>query len=281
MRPLRGLSLGHARGWADPWPAATPVATHVAVLTPSALLPAAAQVVYKANFEGANLSDVLMDRAVLNEANLRNANLERTVLTRSDLTDADIYGADFSNALIDKAQQIKLCRYADGVNSVTVRTVPRALGRALGMGGCFPLGLQARASGGRAALLLACAPPACSHALACRACLRVPRWAAGACASSGRCVQHARAACHAAATQSRAACFADAMLPYCRHVAHVLPRCAHRLRHQAQMGRRWRRRRRRCSARCSRSTTSKQARGPSNGVGLLQCACGCLPHPGS
>ena len=28
-----------------------------------------------ANFENANLSDVLMDRAVLNEANLKNANL--------------------------------------------------------------------------------------------------------------------------------------------------------------------------------------------------------------
>lgn len=35
-----------------------------------------------ANFENANLSDVLMDRAVLNEANLKNANLQRTVLTR-------------------------------------------------------------------------------------------------------------------------------------------------------------------------------------------------------
>ena len=87
-----------------------------------------------ANFENANLSDVLMDRAVLNGANLTNANLQRTVLTRSDLggaivtvsgflitclrhavmtdlltgmtTGADITGTDFTNALLDKTQQV-------------------------------------------------------------------------------------------------------------------------------------------------------------------------------
>jgi Pentapeptide repeats (8 copies) len=32
--------------------------------------------------QNANLSDVLMDRAVINEANLRNANFQRAVLTR-------------------------------------------------------------------------------------------------------------------------------------------------------------------------------------------------------
>ena len=39
----------------------------------------------QADFENANLSDVLMDRAVLNEANLKNANLERAVFTRCAL----------------------------------------------------------------------------------------------------------------------------------------------------------------------------------------------------
>lgn len=34
-------------------------------------------------WQNANLSDVLMDRAVMNEANLRNANLQRTIFTRS------------------------------------------------------------------------------------------------------------------------------------------------------------------------------------------------------
>lgn len=47
-----------------------------------------------------------MDRAVLNEANLTNAVLERVVLTRSDLTGAIVEGADFSNALVDRDQQI-------------------------------------------------------------------------------------------------------------------------------------------------------------------------------
>lgn len=76
-------------------------------------------VVARADFENADLSDVLMDRAVINEANLKNAVLQRAILTRSDLGNADIYGADFTNALIDKTQQMALCKYADGVNPVT------------------------------------------------------------------------------------------------------------------------------------------------------------------
>jgi len=47
-----------------------------------------------------------MDRAVMNEANLKNAVLERAVFTRSDLTGAVVEGADFSNALLDKLQQM-------------------------------------------------------------------------------------------------------------------------------------------------------------------------------
>lgn len=76
-------------------------------------------VVARANFEGADLSDALMDRAVIVEANLKNAILQRAVFTRSDFAGADIYGADFSNALIDKTQQMAMCKYADGVNPVT------------------------------------------------------------------------------------------------------------------------------------------------------------------
>ena len=87
--------------------------------------------------QNSNLSDSLMDRATLVDANLKNANLERVVFTRcaavqaepgcmqlnpaqsprytqahflpsyrSDLTGAKIDGADFSNALVDKTQQI-------------------------------------------------------------------------------------------------------------------------------------------------------------------------------
>ncbi|KAL3159714.1 hypothetical protein ABBQ38_010120 [Trebouxia sp. C0009 RCD-2024] len=59
-----------------------------------------------ANFENADLSDVLFDRAVLNGANLKNANLSRTIFTRTDFGGAIITGADFTNALVDKSQQI-------------------------------------------------------------------------------------------------------------------------------------------------------------------------------
>jgi uncharacterized protein YjbI with pentapeptide repeats len=85
-------------------------------------------VTYQANFTGADVSDVLWDRAVLNEAILRNAILQRTVFTSSDLTGADIYGADFTNALVDRTQQLKLCRYADGVNPVTGADTRKSLG---------------------------------------------------------------------------------------------------------------------------------------------------------
>lgn len=76
-------------------------------------------VVARANFENADLSDTLMDRAVIVDANLRNAVLQRGVFTRSDFARSDIYGADFTNALVDKSQQMMMCKYADGVNTVT------------------------------------------------------------------------------------------------------------------------------------------------------------------
>lgn len=85
-------------------------------------------VLAKANFQNADISDMLMDRAVLNEANLKNANLQRTVLTRSDLTGADIEGADFTNALVDRTQQMALCKYASGINSETGTDTRKSLG---------------------------------------------------------------------------------------------------------------------------------------------------------
>ena len=73
----------------------------------------------RANFENADLSDTLSDRAVFVDANLRNAVLARAVFTRSDFAGADINGADFTNALVDKTQQMAMCKRADGVNSIT------------------------------------------------------------------------------------------------------------------------------------------------------------------
>lgn len=65
------------------------------------------------------MSDALADRAVFVEANLKNAVLQRTVFTRSDFANANIEGADFTNALLDKTQQMAMCKYASGVNPTT------------------------------------------------------------------------------------------------------------------------------------------------------------------
>ena len=85
-------------------------------------------VAYQADFTGADVSDALWDRSVINEAILRNAILQRTVFTSSDLGKADIYGADFTNALVDRTMQIKLCKYADGVNPTTGADTRKSLG---------------------------------------------------------------------------------------------------------------------------------------------------------
>jgi uncharacterized protein YjbI with pentapeptide repeats len=85
-------------------------------------------VVPRANFEGADLSDTLMDRAVINGANLRNAVLQRAIFTRSDFGGADIFGADFTNALVDRTQQLAMCKIADGVNATTGVSTRDSLG---------------------------------------------------------------------------------------------------------------------------------------------------------
>ena len=42
-----------------------------------------------------------------------------SVVCRSDLTGANIEGADFTNALVDRTQQMALCKYAGGMNPET------------------------------------------------------------------------------------------------------------------------------------------------------------------
>ena len=73
----------------------------------------------RADFEGANLSDTLMDRGVFVDASFKNALLLRVVASRSDFAGADITNADFTNSILDKTQQMALCKRADGVNPTT------------------------------------------------------------------------------------------------------------------------------------------------------------------
>ncbi len=61
----------------------------------------------QANFENANLADVLMDRAVLNEANLKNANLERAVFTR--YASASPYPSAWTQCRRQRAQSRSAC----------------------------------------------------------------------------------------------------------------------------------------------------------------------------
>ena len=71
------------------------------------------------DFTGSDMSDALMDRSVFVDADFTNAILSRVVLTLSDLTGATVTGADFSDALLDKPMQTKLCAVASGTNPVT------------------------------------------------------------------------------------------------------------------------------------------------------------------
>ncbi|MCO5572778.1 hypothetical protein L7F22_026537 [Adiantum nelumboides] len=77
-----------------------------------------------AGFQGANLQNTswirsLADRVVFREANLKNANFTNAILTGSQFDGADITGADFTDSIIDKAQRLKMCKKAEGINPVT------------------------------------------------------------------------------------------------------------------------------------------------------------------
>ena len=59
-----------------------------------------------------------MDRADF-EADLRDAVLSGIIASGSSFNGAQIDGADFSDALLDRDDQRRLCREADGVNPTT------------------------------------------------------------------------------------------------------------------------------------------------------------------
>jgi len=73
----------------------------------------------EADFRNADLSDALMDRADFAGTDLRNANLSGVIASGSSFSGARIEGADFSDALLDREDQRKLCREAEGINPLT------------------------------------------------------------------------------------------------------------------------------------------------------------------
>ena len=72
-----------------------------------------------ANFEGANLSFTTLGSATLKGANLKNAILEEAFAPNAVFDDVIIDGADFTDALLPRGVNDKLCKIATGTNPVT------------------------------------------------------------------------------------------------------------------------------------------------------------------
>lgn len=68
---------------------------------------------------GVNLSKSFADRVIFDGADLTDAVVVDAIMTSSTFNDAIITGADFSGTILDRYQIVQLCKYADGVNSVT------------------------------------------------------------------------------------------------------------------------------------------------------------------
>jgi uncharacterized protein YjbI with pentapeptide repeats len=73
----------------------------------------------KANLHGANFGDGIAYLTNLAETDLSDAILSSAMLLQSNLRGAIVTNADFSGAILDREQQLSLCKTASGVNSVT------------------------------------------------------------------------------------------------------------------------------------------------------------------
>lgn len=80
-----------------------------------------------ANLEGANLSNVTLDSARLTKANLTNAILEGAFMANAKFDGAIIDGADFTDVLLRRDEQDKLCKVAKGTNPTTKRATRETL----------------------------------------------------------------------------------------------------------------------------------------------------------
>jgi len=72
-----------------------------------------------ASFRGANLTNVLMDRVDFAGADFTGALLQGVIASGSSFSGANVTDADFSDAILDRADQVSLCRKASGQNPLT------------------------------------------------------------------------------------------------------------------------------------------------------------------
>ena len=80
-----------------------------------------------ADMTGANLTNTLLDTARLTHANLTNAILVGASASVTNFEGAIIDGADFTDVLLRKDIQMKLCKVAKGTNPTTGRDTRESL----------------------------------------------------------------------------------------------------------------------------------------------------------
>jgi uncharacterized protein YjbI with pentapeptide repeats len=73
------------------------------------------------NFEAADLTNAILDSALFTKTNLTNAVLEGASAANARFDRAIIDGADFTDVLLRKYEQEKLCKVASGTNPTTGR----------------------------------------------------------------------------------------------------------------------------------------------------------------
>jgi uncharacterized protein YjbI with pentapeptide repeats len=80
-----------------------------------------------ADFSGANLTNAALDTTRLTRTNLTNTNFTGAFVTNTNFAGATIDGADFTDVLLRKDVQKKLCAIAKGTNPVTGRSTRESL----------------------------------------------------------------------------------------------------------------------------------------------------------
>jgi uncharacterized protein YjbI with pentapeptide repeats len=78
----------------------------------------------RAQLDGADLTDVLLQRAYLNNADLSNAKIKRADLREADLNGADLTGADFSEATLGGATGVTAEELEEQAASLEGATMP-------------------------------------------------------------------------------------------------------------------------------------------------------------